>query len=510
MEVYFEGLWHRRWIIALAALLFWWSGWQFAHTQTSTYMASTTVVLNDKFITGTVFSAKPLHFTFPNDYKAVALSPALLYRIIKVYPRFTLTQLEQEIAVSSDQSRQLLVIRATDTSPVTAADIVNFLAQSFVQIQTTAITRQLLYYQRWLLHNMACLNNDIKKQYTLISTTLAPSATPIKLLSVASCSLSSGVTQQRAQDQIALDQQELYRERQTIVEIQHVASLLSSFYIIAKPADILTTSLATAAALSAPLVELLTVIAGIFLSICLICVWDTLTPVIRHQRELSWLTGTEVLAEVPQSQKNVWQHPSILPTDIYVPPIARQHMLSLLGATLAILALKSQKRTILLTSPQKRCHIAPELAVFQSSHGYKTLLIDAHLEETLEVSEPPEAYVQLSPGKSSLLETVGGHLLSCIHETSHANLFLLPATALLAEGFTNAKLLALLPELRELFDLIVLDAPPLHHAITHQLLEEATRTVICVHKRKERSRLLMEVHATCETLKVQPYYVFLA
>ncbi|TKB69548.1 MAG: hypothetical protein E8D47_00500 [Nitrospira sp.] len=93
--------------------------------------------------------------------------------------------------------------------------------------------------------------------------------------------------------------------------------------------------------------------------------------------------------------------------------------------------------------------------------GKRTLMIDCDFKQPrLNVY----AGVSADPGLSSVLQEIGSSMESCIHQLDESPLWILPAGSVSVrpiELFKIKRLEALLTELRERFDFIILDAPPI-------------------------------------------------
>src|SRR5712691_5803312 len=161
IKAYVEGIARKWWLLLGAALLAWWVGGQFAVALPVSYTASTFILLNDKILGDSAFPSGIVQFDIPEDYAGQVLSPAVMYHIIHTYHHLSVAQLQHTVVATSDQTNQVLLINVTTTAPGVAADIANFLAQNFVQTQTTSINKQVEYYRQWTQENITHLNNDI-------------------------------------------------------------------------------------------------------------------------------------------------------------------------------------------------------------------------------------------------------------------------------------------------------------------------------------------------------------
>ncbi len=418
---------------------------------------------------------------------------------MKTYPRLNATALQKQVVVSTDQTNQLLLISVTDISPFATADIANFLARQFVHDQTLALSQQVDYYQQSVQQSIARLSNDINKLNAQIvaATPAPPLHGPIPLLT----------PQQRLvinelQVQVGQDKRSLYAYQQSSTELQQVLPQLPQVYTILKQADIPDVPNYN------PLLQLPKLViragvagVGLLLALILIIGIEFFTPFIRHRGELLRLIGIPVTAEIAQLRKS--EQKFLLEMDQMLFK-KRIKPLRLLGATMSALAARSRGHTVLLTSPCQKRDFAALLAAFQAYNGLRTLLIDADFEK-------PVLHERLREAGPSTLTTARGKLLSFVSETTQPNLFLLPATTLAADGepMSNKALLDLLPELQEVFDIIIIDTPPLDRPTAHLLTAKAAQVLLFVKKRQDTLKSLKKARLACETLKLEPHYVFL-
>jgi hypothetical protein len=96
-------------------------------------------------------------------------------------------------------------------------------------------------------------------------------------------------------------------------------------------------------------------------------------------------------------------------------------------------------------------------------------------------------------------------LLSCIGRTSSPSLFVLLANATLTQGepLTTVSLLALLPELQKLFQIIIIDGPAFDRADTRLLAAEVHQTILLLQKRRDRVSMLKDVARQCQDIGLQ-------
>jgi Mrp family chromosome partitioning ATPase len=249
-------------------------------------------------------------------------------------------------------------------------------------------------------------------------------------------------------------------------------------------------------------IQFIAVAVGVLLTICLIIAIDYFTPVIRHKGELQRIIGISALADPPQlfrfEQKRYLESRRI-------PFMRRVKPLRLLCAAMNGLVAKAGGHTILVTSPRKKRHFATLLAVSFANKGQRTLFIDANFVR----ANQPQQLVTICP---SGIQTPSGRSLTSVFMTKHPNLFLFSTASELRhnEQVSSGALLDLLPDLQNLFDMIVIDAPPIDHAVTHLLTTKVAQVLLLIKKRRDNLNDLKKTRATFEeVLKVKPHYVFL-
>jgi capsular polysaccharide biosynthesis protein len=497
LRAYVEGIVRKWWLIGLVMILCVWLGKFIANDQSYQYTASTTILLNEQLLASSAFPSNTVQLTVPTTYQGIVEQLAVLYHITRTYPRLTISQLQKNIVVTTDGSNQLMLIDVTDISPVASADIANFLALHFVHAQSASLTNQMLYYQHWLQQNIIQLNNDI---YSLNSQLSA--VTPLRTIHGPAPVLTpqQKVTIDGDQSKVNLDTRTLYAYQQALIEVQQALPLVPKAFVVLKPADIPADP--SSAPLSPTTVQFIVVAVGVLLTLCLIVALDFFTPVIRHRGELQRIIGISALGELPQLRR--FEQKRLLESR-RIPLMRRVKPLRLLCAAISGLVAKSGGHTVLVTSPRKKRRFATLLATSLANKGQRTLLIDAHL-------VGPNLHHQLTITGPSGMRTNTGKALPSVCLTKCPNLFLLSAatTFTQSEQTTSMALVDLLPELHPMFDIIIIDAPPIDHAITHLLTTQAAHILLLVKKRRDNLKALKVTRAVCEeVLKVNPLYVFL-
>jgi capsular polysaccharide biosynthesis protein len=489
MKAYVDGIARKWWLIGVILVLSFWIGRIVDSSQTFQFTASTSILINGPVLAQTAVPSGVVQISTPLSYAPQVAPPGVLDYILKHYPRLTYSRLQRAIVFSTDSDNRILLINVTDIFPQSAVDIANYLAQQFVRTQKANLYRQLDYYQNWLQQNIPVLTGEINRLNLQIQQLTPPpaprkNATPIDPNTQRTLS-----TDQYTLD---LDERNLYNYQQALRDIQNTRPLFTRAYVVIKPASELEESVI--APPSASVLESIALAAGLVVAICLIVTMDYFTPFVRHKGELSRIVGLPVLAELPNiprfEQKRLLQLRR---------PFFRWRTKALRQICYAIgaLVIKEKGRTLLLTSPRKKRDFAAVLATFLAYNGHQTLLIDADFENP----HPPEQLELLGPCK---LATNKGMLLPLIQQTSHPHLFVLPAAATINqnERMTSISLMALLPELQQVFSIIIIDAPPLNCADTHLLATKVSQSIFLVRKRRDSLKNLKIVHMLSQELKL--------
>ncbi|GAC1354895.1 MAG: hypothetical protein NVS4B11_20390 [Ktedonobacteraceae bacterium] len=496
MRAYLEGIVRKWWLIGLIAVASYIIGGIISNTTTSQYTASATVLLNDKVLANTAFPSNTVQIDTVKSYRGIVDSPIVINRILQSYPRLTLAQLQKNIVVDIDGTSQVMLINVNDISPAAAQDIANYITKHFVNTQTAHLRKQLKFYEQWLSEHIAPLDNEINRLNTEIDGLI-----PQRDFHTPPTTLTDSQKLTLNEDQAKLDQdtRTRYSYEQSLIEVQQALNVVNKAYIILKPATVPTVP--TIAPLPTSLVELITLAVGLLLALILCIMLDFFTSVIRHKGELARIVGVSVLSEVPQlfgfEQKRLLQ-------DRSTSFLRRIKPLRLLCASVSAIAVKKKGHTILLTSPYKKRRFAGIMATFMARKGLHTLLIDADFQR-------PSVYEQIETSGPGNIKTASGQLLTFINKTTHPELFFLSSKATLAQNqpLMNETLMEMLPELERIFDIIIIDAPPIDSAATHLLVTKVAQVLMLLKKRSDRLQDVKKTRMVCEDLKSNTHYVLL-
>lgn len=499
MRAYLEGIARRWWLLVIIVVLSFWIGTIVSNDATSQYTASTTILLNEQLITHTSFPSNVVQLNTnltSTTYTGAAVNPAILNRISATYPWLSLNQLQKSLAVSVDGTNQIIQINMTSVSPFASADVANFIAQQFVKSQRAQLSRELNFYQQSLQHSINTLNNQVNQLNTQINalvpqaklTGQAPSLSPAQLRTLT-----------EAEDARNLAVRTLYNDQQAVIEIQRALPLVPNAFVIIKPASIPTVPTVTGS--SPTSIIAIAILLGLLLFLIACVSMEFLTSKIRYKWELTRIVGIPVFAELPQlspaEQKRLVFSQSIRFT-------SRIKQLRLLCALIGAVAVKKRGYTILLTSPYQKRRFATVMAMFLAHKGRHTLLIDANFDN-------PSLREQVKLEGPSNIYTSSGALLSFVSKTTQPGLFFIPADALIGQGqkITTSSLLEMLPILQDMFDIVVIDAPPMDNPDTHLLAIKIEQVLMLVKKRRDTLQELRTTREVCESLKLKTHYLFL-
>jgi hypothetical protein len=378
----------------------------------------------------------------------------------------------------------------TDSKPAAAADIANYLALQFVEKQSATLQHELTYYQQWLQQEITRLTNEINTLNEQIQALQPPQTRPSDHPVLPP---QQRIILNNDQYRVNNDVRSLYLYNQALSDIQSVLPLFQKAYIIqheAKVSDIPVVPLPPAS-------SVLTIAAtlGVLLHVVVVIVIEYFSPFIRHKGEVERLTSLSILNGTLDIFSFEYKR---LLTGHRLFGSWRLDAFRSLCESLGMQALKKGNHTLLLTGLRQQRDCAALFATFLTSSGYRTLVIKVN-------QERPSLSQQLQILGSGNLRTDAGMLLSCIGRTSSPLLFVLPAGATLAqnEPLTAVSLLALLPELRKLFQVIIIDGPVFERADTRLLAAGVHQTILLLQKRRDRVKALKVVSRRCQDVGLQ-------
>lgn len=485
MKAYLEGILRSGWLLVLIMVIGFFVGTNIANNQPIQYIASTTILINGSLLANAV-SLNVGQINTPLVYESQITSPDMLTIVNKHYPQLNAITLAKIISVSTDASNQLLTITFSDTSPNIAADVVNYLAQQFVQKETADLKNQLDYYESSLKQTIPTLINKINTLNATIQNLTASPPLPGQ-------GRTTRQTLVLSEYQVNVDESNLFTDQEALQDMQRTRHLFSSAYVITQPAVVSTSP--TSTAVSSGVIILLAVLIGLLLGIILLITVEYFNPFIRHKGEIQRIIGLPVVTELPNifrfEQKRLLQ---------LRPLLFRWRMKALLlfCTSIGAPAMRDNGYTVLVTSPSKRHNFTAILAIIVAHTGFKTLLVDAdfdnpRLQKQIRLTDPYDERTQR------------GFDLSFIRKTVYPRLLMLPANAVPTQGeqITSTSLIQLLPELQSSFDIIIVNAPPLGHADTHLLATKAKNTILLVRKRRDTINAMREAYSQCEKLNLK-------
>lgn len=491
LRAYVEGYARGLWLLLLIMPLALGIGLIYAQNETASYTASTSILLNAPVLVDTAVPSTVVKLSVPTSYEAQVATPPVLTIINKHYPRLSIAKLKANINVTADAANHILLIRVTDSKPETAADIANYLALQFVKTQKASLQHELDYYQQWLQQQITRLNDEINmlnEQIKLLQPVQTkPSDDPI-------LPPQQRIVLNTDQYRVDNDIRSLYVYSQALQDIQSALPLFQKAYLVQHVAKV--SDIPVIPPLPVNIILIIAGALGILFYIVLIPALEYFSPFIRHRGEIERLSALPVLSGTLTifsfEYRRLLRGRSLL----FNGRLATLHALC---DSLMARVLKERNHTILLTSLRQKHSIADILATFLARDGSRTLIIEAGFDS------PPQRKKQLPALEPANLQTEDGTLLPFIWRTGSPLLFVLPAGATLSqnEPVTASALLALLPELQKLFQVIIIDGPPLDRADTHRLATEVGQTILLIKKRRDRVKTLKVAARQCHDAKLK-------
>ena len=498
IKAYIEGIARGWWLICICLVVSFLIATNIGGSLPTEYTAFNLIQLNSSLLATYGDPAHVVQLGVPQSYISQVAPPAQLDIIQKHYPRLSHAALLKNIIVTENADKQSLVIHVTDIDQFSAVDIANYLAQHFVRSQTADLRRQVNYYASWLPKKIAMLQSEIGRLSLQIQQ-----LTPVPQPHTVTPPLSPANQRALATDQSQLDtdQRDLYTTQQAYTDLQNAQPLLAKAYIIVQPATI-GTETSVPPTLTVNTVRLIGLGIGLLVALILLILADYVIPLVRHEGEIRRIADLPVVAKFPDLRQ--FEQKRLL--DRNAPFFRGRAQKVLLGcALLGTRVIKAPGSIILLTSPRKKRSFAPLLASQVAASGHNTLLIDLDFEH-------PTLQNRVQLASSCDLLTEQGMSFPFIRKTTTPGLYALPATATLAQNrrLVGQDLMELLPELRKLFNSIIIDAPPLDRADTHRYAKLAGHVFLLIKKRRDRLVYLKTAQALDEELRLHMQGVFLA
>jgi hypothetical protein len=282
--------------------------------------------------------------------------------------------------------------------------------------------------------------------------------------------------------------------------LQNSQPLFARAYIVVQPASIDTVT-QVPPTLSFNTVRLIGLGIGLIVALILLIVAEYLMPLVRHEGEIRRIADLPVAAKSPDLHSFEQQRLLDRRSPLFR---GRASKVLLACALLGTRMIKAPGSIMLLTSPRKKRNFAPMLAAQVAASGNNTLLID------LDFDHPTLQNRLQMTGQCDLL-TEQGISFPFIRKTTAPGLYALPATATLAQNrpLTGQVLMELLPELRRVFNVIIIDAPPLNRADTHRFAKLAGHVFLLIKKRRDQLVALKMARELDEELRLHMQSVFL-
>jgi capsular polysaccharide biosynthesis protein len=491
LRAYVEGYVRLLWLLLLIIPCSLEVGWLYVQGETATYTASTSILLNASILVDTAVPSTIVKLSVPTSYTAQVTAPPVLTAINKRYPRLSIARLKMAINVSADSANHILLIRVTDSKPKAAADIANYLALQFVAKQSASLQHELAYYQQWLQQAITHLTSEINALNEEIQTLQPPQTRPADHPVP---SPQQRITLNTDQYTVNNDIRSLYLYRQALSDIQSVLPLFQKAYVIQHEAKVSDIPVVPPPAASSVLA--IAAALGMLLHVVMVIVIDYFSPFLRHKGEIGRLTKIPILSDTLNISGFEYKQ---LQAGCPLRGSWGLDAFYSLCRSLERQTLKKSNHTILFTGLRQKRDYAALFATFLARSGCRTLLIEANHEHP----SPLGQLLQIMEACNWRTDT--GMPLSCIGRTSSPSLFVLPVNAMLTqnEPLTTVSLLALLPELQKLFQVIIIDGPSFDRSDARLLAPGVHQTILLLQKRRDRVKALKVAARQCQDVGLQ-------
>src|SRR5690348_9129202 len=104
LRAYVEGYVRLLWLLLLVIPVSLEAGWLYVQSETATYTASTSILLNAPVFVDTAVPSTIVKLSVPTSYAAQVATPPVLTAINKRYPRLSIARLKTAINVAADSS----------------------------------------------------------------------------------------------------------------------------------------------------------------------------------------------------------------------------------------------------------------------------------------------------------------------------------------------------------------------------------------------------------------------
>ncbi|HEU4747532.1 MAG TPA: polysaccharide biosynthesis tyrosine autokinase, partial [Gemmatimonadaceae bacterium] len=225
---------------------------------------------------------------------------------------------------------------------------------------------------------------------------------------------------------------------------------------------------------TAPTLLMLAVLGGLGAAISLALLLDAFDPKIRYPEQVYNELGLSIAGAVPLFPKGG--------VDLQSPEQVSQLVESIRSIRMDIQNITGVPVSVAISSPSPgdgKSFVAANLAMAFSDAGFRTLLVDA---DTRRGALHEMFEIQLEPGLTELLTGSEG-IDGVIRSTAHERLSVLPRGRKYRnspELLTSSRLPAIAADLRNRFDVVVFDTPPLAAGIDPFAIASAAQNLVMV------------------------------
>lgn len=396
-------------------------------------------------------------------YAQLMTQPSLLDRVSSdLHLGWSSDELASKVKVTPQTNTTVLKVAVTDSDSHRASAIANKLVEDFTAMQSQLNQQQ-----------FGSSTSNLQSQAEQLKKSIASEQNRINQLNGKAATAPLGQQDQSSltslQQQLASDQAQYQDANSRLGQIQAQATLASDSVVVVSPATPPSSPISPRLWLNIGLAAG----GGLLLAIGIVLLLHRLDQTVRDDDEVRQKTGLTVLGHIPFSpaRKSRMGELVVLGAKSSAAEAYRSLRTNLLFA-----AIDRPVKTIVVTSPapeEGKSRTAANLAAVLAAAGHRTLLVDADFRRSSLHGYFGRASKR---GFSELIlnDHQGGQpLISDVSEVPHLSLLAAGASPPNpSELLGSTRVQTLLSQLREQFDYVVIDTPPLN-AVTDPALVAA-------------------------------------
>jgi len=460
IKEYFYLFWSWIWLILLSGVIAGAAAYLISIRTTPIYQSSTRLLVSDPPALSNVnYGGMVSSQNMTSTYAQMMVDDPVLQGVIDQLKLHTTTvELNKSITVDIVPNTQLLDVSVSDPNPAQAANIANAMASVFtnriIQLQSQRYAASLDGLQKQI--------TDMDQQIAATNTSISATSDSATLLQ-----LQARLTQYRS----------IYASLVTNYEQVRLAEeQTSTSVVVSQPAAVPTIPVSPKTTRN----TLLAVLAGMLLAAGAVFAVDTLDDTIKNPDEIRRKFNMPILGMIARHEQL-----NEKPITLAEPRSPTAEAFRSLRTNLTFASVDAPLRRIMITSPTPqdgKTTVSANLAVVFTQGGKKVILLDADLRRPF-IHHKFGLFNRI--GLTNLFVNSFNGFESVIQFNSMAGLGLITSGPLPpnpAELLTSQKMMQILDQLIQRYDLVLIDTPPLLSVTDAAALAPATDGVILVVK----------------------------